>query len=247
MKRKKDKFKDAYDQKCVEILSYKIILANIMKRCIHEYKDVDVSTIRNCIEYQNNSEKILGLKKDFKYLTYDIFFHSKIPNSKDAIGLFINLEPQKTSKKGYNMFDRGLFYASNAINYQYDRIFKNSHYEKLKKVYSIFVCMDAPSKKEENSITYFHLTKDIKIGYNMYEGYDKLCIIVIYLGFESSKDELLRFFELLFSSDLQPQFIVDTLNEEYGIEVSEEFIAEVNEMCNLSDRIEERALKKGKP
>ena len=44
-KRKKDKFKDAYDQKCIEILSYKVILANIMKQCIREYQDFNISTI----------------------------------------------------------------------------------------------------------------------------------------------------------------------------------------------------------
>ena len=94
-------------------------------------------------------------------------------------------------------------------------------------------------------MTSFFLTKNIKIGYNKYEDYDKLMIIVIYLGNESNQNELLRFFELLFTSNLKPNEIVDTLQNEYGIETSETFLQEVNEMCNLSDRIEERALKKG--
>ena len=133
--KRKDKYKNAYDLKCIEILSYKMILANIMKRCIPEYYDSDIDTIMNkYIEsnYQSNNEKIFGLKKDFKYLTYDIFFNSKCPNSNDSIGLLINLEPQRTTKSiGYNIFNRALFYTANAIMYQYNTIFKNSRYDLL--------------------------------------------------------------------------------------------------------------------
>ena len=247
--KRKDKYKNAYDLKCIEILSYKMILANIMKRCIPEYYDSDIDTIMNkYIEsnYQSNNEKIFGLKKDFKYLTYDIFFNSKCPNSNDSIGLLINLEPQRTTKSiGYNIFNRALFYTANAIMYQYNTIFKNSRYDLLKKVYSIFICFDAPTKEEENSITYFNLTKDIKLGYNKYEEYDKVCIIVIYLGISNSNHELLRFIELLFTSELNANKILDSLHNEYGIKISKPFLQEVDEMCNLSERIEERGIRKG--
>lgn len=37
--------------------------------------------------------------------------------------------------------------------------------DKLKKVVSIFICFDAPTK-EENSLAIFRLLKDMKIGYN---------------------------------------------------------------------------------
>ena len=249
LKKKKDKYKDAYDLKCAEILSYKIILANIMKRCIPEYEHCTIESIVNEYieaDHKTNNEKILGLKQDFKHLTYDVFFSSALPNSEESIGMFINLEPQKTSKHlEYNVFNRGLFYAAKAITYQYNTVFKKSLYDLIKKVYSVFICFDAPTKEEENSIAYFHLTKDIKIGYNMYEAYDKMCVIVIYMGENTSQHELLRLIEVLFTSELNSNEIVETLNEEYGISLSEPFVAEVDEMCNLSDRIEERGIKKG--
>ena len=57
--------------------------------------------------------------------------------------------------------------------------------------------------------------------------------------------ELLKFIELLFTSELNANEIANNLYNEYGIKLSEPFLQEVNEMCNLSERIEERALKRG--
>ena len=40
-----DKYKEAYNKQCKSILSYKVILAKIMKGCISEYKNYDMDTI----------------------------------------------------------------------------------------------------------------------------------------------------------------------------------------------------------
>ena len=94
-------------------------------------------------------------------------------------------------------------------------------------------------------MTIFHLTKDIKIGYNSYEDYDKLSMIVIYLGEHSSENDLLRLIELLFTSELDTNEIINALYDEFNIQTDELFVKEVQEMCNLSDLIEERGIKKG--
>lgn len=46
-----------------------------------------------------------------------------------------------------------------STNEFYGRVFSSSEYGKLKPVVSIFIGMDVPTKKQENSFTYFHLTK----------------------------------------------------------------------------------------
>ena len=84
--------------------------------------------------------------------------------------VYINIGKRRKNiwfKERFQVFNRGLFYAANAIIYQYKTVFKISHYDSINKVYSVFICFDAPTV-EENSITYFHLSKDIKIGYNKY-------------------------------------------------------------------------------
>ena len=66
------------------------------------------------------------------------------------------------------------------------------------------MCFDAPTKIEENSITYFYIFKDVKVGYNILtpKEYDKLLIVIIYLGEEGHTHELLRFLEILFTNEM---------------------------------------------
>ena len=243
-----DQYKEAYDRKCKSILSYKIVLAKIMKECMNEYKDYDFSTIMNCIEYENSNDKIVGITNDLNDIKYDVFYKAKLPNSEEAMGAFINIEAQKTAKLKYKIHNRALFYAANEITYQYNRVFKNQEYDDLQKVVSIWICFDAPSKEEENSITNFSIFKDVKVGYNVVtkEEYEKLLIVVIYLGEDSSQNEFLRFLEVLFTNQLTVDEKKRILEDEYQIPVDHKMEGELDSMCNLSDRIEEKALEKGK-
>ena len=50
---------------------------------------------------------------------------------------------------------RGIYYCSRMISGQYETAFTNSHYENIKKVYSIWICMNPP-KNRENSITRYY-------------------------------------------------------------------------------------------
>lgn len=58
---------------------------------------------------------------------------------------------------------RGIYHCSRMISAQYGTEFIHSEYQKIKKVYSIFVCM-TPPKKRQNSITRYHLVEENLIG-----------------------------------------------------------------------------------
>ncbi len=243
-----DKYKEAYNKQCKSILSYKVILAKIMKECISEYKNYDMDTIIRCIEDGNTTDKIIGITNDIDDIKYDVFYSASIPNSSHSIGAFINIEAQKTSKLKYKIHNRALVYAGYEIVYQYNRVFKNQDYDQLQKVVSIWICFDSPTKQEENSMTYFSLFKDVKVGYNIValDEYDKLLIVIIYLGEESSQHEFLKFLEVLFTNQLTLDEKKTILENDYQVKVNENMQKEMNAMCNLADRIEERALEKGK-
>ena len=243
-----DTYKNAYNKQCKEILSYKIIAAKIMKECMEEYKGYDIPTIMNCLEPNNHTNKLIGITNDLDDIKYDVFFNASIPNSDHSIGAFINIEAQKTAKLPYKLHNRALVYIGYEIAYQYNRVFKNQEYDALQKVVSIWICFDAPTKEEQNSITYFSLSKDVKVGYNIVtlEEYDKLLIVIIYLSEESSQNEFLRFLEVLFTSHLTVSEKKRILEDEYQIPVDKKMEGELDTMCNLADRIEEKALEKGK-
>ena len=242
-----ERFKEAYNKKCKNILSYKIILAKIMKECMEEYKDYDMHTIMNCIEYENPSNKIIGITNDLDDIKYDVFYYATNPMTKHKIGALINIEAQKTSRLKYKIHNRALVYAGYEIAYQYNRIFKNQEYDLLQKVVSIWICFDAPTKEEENSITYFSLFKDVKVGYNIVrkEEYDKLLIVIIYLGENSYQNEFISFLEVLFTNQLTVNDKKRILENKYQIPVDDRMKGELEGMCNLADRIEEKAIEKG--
>ena len=54
---------------------------------------------------------------------------------------------------GYPIVKRNLYYCCRLVSSQYGTDFTNSHYEKIKKVYSIFICMNPPNYRREEKDT----------------------------------------------------------------------------------------------
>ena len=69
--------------------------------------------------------------------------------------------------------------------------------------------------------------------------------MIIYLGEESSQHEFLKFLEVLFTNQLTLDEKKTILENDYQIKVNENMQKEMKAMCNLADRIEEKALEKG--
>lgn len=236
-----------HDYLCKEVLSYKFVLATIMKYTIKEFEDYCIDEIVQLIG-NNDDEKIIGIQNAFPSHEYDVFFTTRFPKSESKFDMLIDMEPQKATKLGYQIHNRGIFYIGNEITYQYGRFFNHSEYDKIKPVVSIFIGMDAPNEKQENSLASFHLTKDNKIGYNevSQEEYDKIRIIIIYLGKNISDHPLFRFLNFIFKSDIQFNERMNKIKEEYGIQVSGKFKEEVIEMCNISDYFKQQGIEQGK-
>lgn len=92
---------------------------------------------------------ITGMKnEDSVYLegkvTYDIRFQAFYP--------------------GYPLVKRGIFYCSRMLSAQYGTEFTEPDYDKLKEVYSIWICLNPPIKSG-NTIVQYHMTKTDLIGF----------------------------------------------------------------------------------
>ena len=74
--------------------------------------------------------------------------------------IIINVEAQKYEPRGYEILNRAIFYVSRLISSQKERDFENSSYDDIKRVYSIWVCMNM----DENSMSHVYLTKEDLIG-----------------------------------------------------------------------------------
>ena len=101
---------------------------------------------------------------------------------KDGLSqIIINVEAQKDEPTGYEILNRAIFYVSRLISSQKERDFENSSYDDIKRVYSIWVCMNM----DESSMSHVHLTKEDLIGSYEWKGnLDLLNIIMLGLAKE---------------------------------------------------------------
>ena len=167
--------KASYDAACKRLLANKVILAWIMKSCLQEYRDCDIQEIVEkyiegepdvaevsvSIDERLSEEQIgNGTTEDASIyegtVTYDIRFCAKAPASKEKIRLIINIEAQNDFYPGYLIIKRGIYYCSRLISSQYGVEFSDAHYEKIKKVYSIWICMNPPKYRKNSINTIFY-------------------------------------------------------------------------------------------
>lgn len=126
-------------------------------------------------------------------VTYDIRFLAAAPRSGELIRLIVNIEAQNDFYPGYPLIKRAIYYCSRMISSQYGTEFINAHYENIKKVYSIWICMNPP-KNRKNSITRYHITEENLVGCvkERKADYDLMAAVMICLGEEESAIDILK-------------------------------------------------------
>ena len=260
--------KSSYDAACKRLLANKIILAWIMKSCLVEYKDCDVKEIAECYiegepqissitvnpDESSNTEQITGMATEDATIaegtiTYDIRFFATFLSSINQIRLFINLEAQNDFYPGYPIIKRGLYYCSRMISSQYGTEFSSSQYDKIKKVYSIWICMNPPENRR-NTITRYSIHEENIVG-NVHEipqNYDLLSAIIICLSDSEQEADggVLKLLEVLLSPTREAAEKKQILQNDFHIEMTRKLEKEVSIMCNLSKGIEEIGIREGK-
>ena len=58
------------------------------------------------------------------------------------------MEAQNQFYPGYPLIKRGIYYCCRMVSSQYGTVFTSSHYEKIKKVYSIWICTNPPEYRK---------------------------------------------------------------------------------------------------
>ena len=254
-----------YDRIAKKLLSSRNILAWILKYCVEEFRDSDIADIRDSyilgtpevastlvLPDQTNTGRIVGeANEDISIteglVTFDIRFRAITPEN-EAIGLIVNIEAQKSAQLSYPLLKRAIYYCSRLISSQHGVDFEKSHYEKIKKVYSIFICMNPPVYRK-NTINCYSMQEKNMIGNvkEKRENYDLLTAVMICLGnkIDEADTGILRLLEVLLSSERQAEEKKQILQRDYGIKMTESLESEVTEMCDLSKGVEERGIQKG--
>lgn len=253
-----------YDAQCKRVLGQKVILAWILRRTVGAFADMDIDSICRCIEGEpdistvrvnpgeTNSMRVEGLSTEDKVpdegaVYYDIRFRAYEPRENGYIKVIVNVEAQKSFYPGYEIVTRGIFYAARMISAQLGVEFMASEYDKLKKVYTIWLCMDAP-KKIGNAISEYHFFQtDLVPGIpDKREAYDKMSIVVIALNQDmEAEDKLLKMLNTLLSPEINVESKKEALQQEFQISMEGQIGKELDLMCNLSGYVEKKGIEKG--
>ena len=251
-----------YDEKAKRLLGNKTILAYILVKVVDEFRGMKPEDVISCIEGEpfisavpvepglTNTEKkkdgqrIVGLNTENSEINeglvrFDIIFYVRM---KDGLSqIIVNLEAQKSIPTEYNILNRAIFYVSRLVSSQKERDFVNTNYDNIKRVFSIWVCMDTG----QDSMNYVHLTNDGLLGSYEWGGkIDLLNIVLIGLSEElpehDDKYELHRLLSAVLSMELSVDEKLRIMEKEYGIPLDDKIREEVVTMCNLSQGIREK-------
>ncbi len=236
------KGKSQYDTYCKRILANKIILAWILKYVAEEFVYMDIGQIKECIGTDvqvseanvlpgrantPGSERIIGESEGDSVpgegeLYYDIRFSVYYARQKQRIKLIINVEAQKEFRHGYSLITRGIFYGARMLSSQKGIEFTGRDYDNIQKNDAI---PGIPDEKET---------------------YDKISVVMICLNPKSEKgNRLTKMLGILLSPRLETGVKIHQLEHEFDIPMENDMGEELNQMCNLSDYVEELGIEKG--
>ena len=254
------------DECAKKIMSSREIIARVLRAVVPEYKGVPVKDILPLIgvvsidKINVNADqlppKVVSEGTEDSTVTegkrfYDIKFTAKLPDTEQELYIIINLEIQNKYSPGYKLIKRAVFYAARLISSQLNTVFKKEEYDKIQKVYSIWICT-SPPEKLANTISHYYLQRRSILGKvsetdEDREDYRIPNIIMIHLGKSDTKDcdGIIRMLYTLLASEQTAQEKKDIIHNEYGVPMDEEFDKEVDYMCNISSMYIDRGIQKG--
>jgi hypothetical protein len=254
--------KAQYDERAKRLLSQKHILAHILVKTVDEFKGMNPKDVvpyiegepkvgivplepglTNKEELSEDGERVVGLNTENSEINeglvrFDIIFYVRM---KDGLSqIIVNVEAQQKNPTEYHILNRAIFYVCRMVSSQKERDFVKTNYDDIKRVVSIWICLNM----KENSMNHYHLTNDVLIGNQKWEGKEDMISIVL-LGLSNElpehdeKYELHRLLGALLSKSLTQNEKLNIIGNEYDIPLEDEFRKELGSMCNLSQGIVE--------
>lgn len=178
---------------------------------------------------------------------YDVLFDIGMPDGKSPPSrVIVNIEAQNEFKPGYAILKRGSFYCGRMISAQKETVFRNSDYNKLQKVYSIWLCI-APDEDVRGVCNAYNMSEICLAKEHHFpkEQYDNFCIILACLQDKQSANNMVRFFSSVFDNEMPVEEKLD-LARECGLQVTADVKEGINQMCNYSDYVEQKGIEKGR-
>lgn len=255
-----DNEKAKLDAGCKELLGDKQIAAFICQNFVPEFKGMEIDKI---IPYligdpqigsypvDDLPDKVALLNSESKStnegtVNFDVLFDVRLPKKAGKVAkIIVNVEAQNAYNKQYSILTRAIYYCGRLLSFQKERNFKNSDYDKLEKVYSIWLCISPPAYAS-GTINKYDIQETCVLGNNHFKKYeyDKLCVVLVCLKDEKSVNNVVRFFSSVFSGKIEKdnKYKVAT---DCGLKLTSSLEGGISNVCDYSTYIEQRGIDKG--
>lgn len=253
-------YKVRYDNSVKMLLADPQVLARILKYTVEEFADEEISTIMACMEEAEVSvlepmgEHCLkkvesGNTEDIDpeggLIRYDIRFAAH--TVRKHVRILINVEAQQSTRLTYRLGNRIAYYMARMVTSQKNVEFSGQDYDGIKRVYSIWICMDAAEGKDSIVEASFG-NRNVYGNPGVAPDVDVMRAVIINIrknrGGKKSRHALIAMLEELLSGD-DAKTKKSVLEEEYGMRMSVGMERSEGDMCNLSELVWEDGLEKG--
>ena len=213
------------------LFTHKQIVGWILQECFPEFKGCPLDfIIINCLDCLDDVDYLIGDATHGSGGTdMDVCIHVRLPQDLETkIGIIINIEIQNNFSPGYNIIKRGIYYECDLIVREKETVFTDSHYDDMKKVYTVWICLQAPDKLantfERYGMAKLNLEDGIHAIHQNGAPYDLLDMVMIYLNNECQEDRgpFMAMMRTLFSPTLSKEEKLKILKERYSITFKQE-------------------------
>ena len=261
----------SYDAACKRVLSDRQVLARVMREWLPEFAGADLADIeRDGFEGDpRTGEDAVGrdgpagpaplLSGEDVTLAegtavFDVRFTARVPAPGGGEGgavvrVELDVEAQNVFRPGYPLMRRAVFYAGRLLSQQGSEVYPGSHYERVHKAATLWVCADPP-RAYAGTVTSFGLEPLHVLGKAPFraEEYDLVQVVMACLDRErpGSSPGALGMLEVLLSDSMAAGERLARLRDRYGMMITREIGEGVSDMCNLSEGVFQRGVDKGR-
>ena len=252
---------EKYDDACKKTWKLKEIIAPVLQYTVKEYQNHTIPEIISCINatsisdttpvddlpaFVDSSDTEMSSPTE-KRIFYDIHFTAKNPNltTKDVlVMLHIDFEVQndyKPTNPKYPITKRAIYYAARELSAQLNVVTNTTNYDRLEKVYSIWICNEKVPEELKNSITRYHMEKEDIMGKcNESDAYhDLMEVVIVRRGTEVLENTLFEYLQGVFTTDF------DTINKYVDVKNNDEVKEALKTMCGLGEALENKGIEIG--
>ena len=255
--------KGRYDAACKRLLAERQVLARVLREWVPEFAGAPIGQIeREGFEAEPRlGEDAVGRDgppgrarllagEDVTLAEGTAIFDVRVTALAPGGGrVELDVEAQDDFRPGYPLLKRAAFYAARLLSQQGDEVFPGSHYERVHKVVSAWVCSDPP-QAFAGTVTSFSIRPEGLVGEAPFGAgecdYVQVLMLCLRERRPGSSPGALGMLEVLLCDGIPAGERLAILRDRYGMMVTREIEEGAGDMCNLSDGVFRRGMERGR-